>query len=114
MENNDFKRIVLKKETVSNLNENQMNILWGRERNISNQTQYGDNCDSANQCCTMFADCNTLTCGNTCADTCANSCNGTCANSCNGSCTPCCNGTSGSLPETNNETCYWTCQYCNG
>ena len=57
MENKPFKTIVLKKEVVSNLNDNQMNVMWGG-RAISYESLDNDFCNSVNLCCTVFADCN--------------------------------------------------------
>jgi len=56
MENKPFKTIVLKKEVVSNLNDNQMNVIWGG-RAPSYETLHQEACDTVNICCTMFYDC---------------------------------------------------------
>ena len=56
MDNITVKKIVLKKETISYLNDPQMGVLLGA-RNVSAQTLNGANCDTVFQCCTMFADC---------------------------------------------------------
>jgi len=56
MENKPFKTIVLKKEVVSNLNDNQMNVMWGG-RAISYESLFQEWCNTVEVCCTLFADC---------------------------------------------------------
>jgi len=51
-----MKKIVLKKEAISNLNNGQMNkVLGGRW--ISARTFNQFDCNSVNNCCTMYVDC---------------------------------------------------------
>ena len=80
MDNKSIKKIVLKKEAISNLNDTQMNVIFGGERNVSGKTLNQGGCDSVIQCCTLDKDCDRLTelacyqtnnytcisCGNTC------------------------------------------------
>jgi len=63
MDNKPYKKIILKKEGVSNLNVNQMGVILGG--NISADTIRNNNCDSVYRCCTMFDDCGTVTGCNT-------------------------------------------------
>ena len=57
MENKTIKKIVLKKEAISNLNETQMNLLWAGNRNVSYETLNQAHCDTYIQCCTLYEDC---------------------------------------------------------
>ena len=93
MDKKSIKKIVLKTEAVSNLNDHHMNLLWGA-RNVSAQTLIG--CDSWNQCCTMF-DCNTNGCN---SDTCASFFPASCGGGCGTGTCACPTG-----------TCYTNC-YC--
>jgi len=63
MDNKPYKTIALKKEGVSNLNVNQMDVIVGGI--LSVDTIHHNNCDSVYRCCTMFDDCKTATGCNT-------------------------------------------------
>ena len=118
MKNKELKTIALKKEAVSFLNNNQMNFMLGGERNLSFQTQNGGNCDSWDQCCTMFADCKTIEKCNSdaCPSYTPNTCTGysvcvcgsgaTCGATCGASCT------CGSDNPFDTSAMYGTCYGC--
>lgn len=54
-----FKKITLKKEAISNLNNSQMNELWGG--NISNRTLPGrPGCDSIDANCCTYNQCGNI------------------------------------------------------
>lgn len=78
-----FKKITLKKEEISNLNNSQMNELWGG--NISNRTLPGrPGCDSIDANCCTYNQCGNIRptfelCNTYPAQTCYDrSMNGTC------------------------------------
>ena len=51
-----MKKIVLKKEAISNLNNGQMNKVLGGKW-ISARTFNQADCNSVDNCCTMYVDC---------------------------------------------------------
>ena len=55
-----MKKIVFKREGISNLNDNQMNQAFGG-RGISAETMKPAYCDSVYECCTAYKDCTNLT-----------------------------------------------------
>lgn len=100
MDNKILKKIVLKKEAISNLNNSQMNDILGG-RYASANTLNGNTCINCGiQDCTMYEDCKSNDCATRVScDTCGNI--ATCV-TCDVTCLPTCTGPHSCVP---NENC---------